>query len=305
MMTEHPLELYQGTSVDAETQDLIRDWFYFREVSESDDDKWLWFFHRLLNEKYPRYLLMLELELTEIPELIDYKEHITRQLQQGGSVQDVINLVSSIQASLSESTERDIASSDTASEHKVTDRDTTDRNSGTDTTTHTGTSSQAQTVDASHSEIIRTLPQSESYTGSLPGAMPALDWQTATQQAQSKDSAGTSQRTDNLSDATVHGLQKTGTEDVDETVSGTYGNTTSDDSTKTQSQSKSDTKTGTTTQNIDKKDAEVLNIERQNVFALELKDKVWDYLRSHCAWEWFHKQLEPVFFGIYEDEEEA
>ena len=302
MMTSHPLELYQGTSVDADTQDLIRDWFYYRQVSEKDDEKWLWFFHRLLNEKYPRYVLMLELELSEIPELIDYKEHITRQLQQGGSVSDVINLVSSIQASLSESTERDIAGSDTASERKVTDKDTTDRNSGTDTTTHTGTSTTTQTTDGSHVEMIRDLPQSESYSGAA-GALPALDWSTATRQAQTKDNAGASQTANNLSDATQYGLQKTGTEDTTETITGNYSNTVSDDSSKTQTQTKSDTKTGTTTQNIDKKDAEVLNIERRNVFELELKDKVWTYLKTHCAIEWFIKQLEPVFFGVYDMDE--
>ena len=302
MMTDHPLELYQGTNVDADTQDLIRDWFYYRQVSEKDDDKWLWFFHRQLNEKYPRFKLMLELELQEIPELLDYKEHITRQLQQGGTVQDVINLVSSIQASLSESTERDISGRDTAAESKVTDKDTTDRNSGTDTTTHTGTATTTQTTDGSHVEMIRDLPQSESYSGAA-GSLPALDWSTATRQAQTKDNAGASQTVNNLSDATQYGLQKTGTEDTTETINGTYTDTVSDDSTKTQSQTKSDSKTGTTTQNIDKKDAEVLNIERQTVFALDLKDKVWSYLKTHCAIEWFTKALEPVFLGVYDMDE--
>lgn len=298
-MTERPLELYQGTNVNADTQNLIRDWFYYRHISESDEDKWLWFFHRQLNEHYPRYLLLLADELSSMPELVDYKEHITRQIQEGGSIQDVLNTVASIQATHSDSSERDVTGTDTTTQSNTIDRDTSSRDGGTESTTHTGTSTTAQTADASHVEMERGLPQSGSYVATA-GQLPALDWTTSTSQKQSKDNNGTIQTTDNLTDATTFGKTETGTEDVTESLTGTYGSTLSDDVSTSGTASSSETKTGTVTKNIDKKNAEVMKDEKTTVFETELKTKIWYYIEHHCAWEWFKRQIEEVFMGVYE-----
>lgn len=299
-MTERPLELYQGTNVNADTQDLIRDWFYYRHISESDEDKWLWFFHRQLNEHYPRYLLLLADELSEMPELVDFKEHITRQIQEGGSIQDVLNTVTALTGTSSETVQRDIAGTDTASDRRVVDRDTSSTDSGTESTTHTGTSTQNQTGDASHVEMARGLPQSASYTGATAGTLPALDWSTATTQAQTKDNQGTHQRTDNLTDGTTFGKRNAGTEDVTETNSGTYGTSVDDDTSRSGSISNSESKTGTVTKNIDKKNAEVVKDEKTTEFETVLRTKIWYYIEHHCAWEWFKRQIEEVFMGVYE-----
>lgn len=299
MMTERPLELYQGTQVNSDTQDLIRDWFYYRNISESDEDKWLWFFHRQLNEHYPRYLLLLADELSSMPELVDFKEHITRQIQEGGSVQDVLNTVTALTGTNSETIQRDVSGTDTSSDRRVVDRDTTSRDGGTESTTHTGTSTTAQTADASHVEMERGLPQSSSYNA-IAGTLPALDWSTSTSQRQSKDNNGTVQTTDNLTDATTFGKTDTGTEDITETNSGTYGTSLDDDTSRSASTSTSESKTGTVTKNIDKKNAEVVKDEKSTVFETELRTKIWYYIEHHCAWEWFKKQIEEVFMGVYE-----
>ena len=298
-MTERPLELYQGTNVNADTQNLIRDWFYYRNISESDEDKWLWFFHRQLNEHYPRYLLLLADELSSMPELVDFKEHITRQIQEGGSIQDVLNTVTSLAGTSSETINRDIAGTDTASDRRVVDRDTSSTDSGTESTTHTGTSTQNQTADATHVEMARGLPQSASYSATA-GTLPALDWSTASSQGQSKDNQGTHQRTDNLTDGTTFGKRNAGTEDVTETNSGTYGTSVDDDTSRSGSTSSSESKTGTVTKNIDKKNAEVVKDEKTTVFETELRTKIWYYIEHHCAWEWFKRQIEEVFMGVYE-----
>lgn len=298
-MTERPLELYQGTNVNADTQNLIRDWFYYRNISESDEDKWLWFFHRQLNEHYPRYLLLLADELSEMPELVDFKEHITRQIQEGGSIQDVLNTVTALTGTSSETINRDIAGTDTASDRRVVDRDTSSTDSGTESTTHTGTSTQNQTVDATHVEMARGLPQSASYSATA-GTLPALDWSTASSQGQTKDNQGTHQRTDNLTDGTTFGKRNTGTEDVTETNNGTYGTSVDDDTSRSGSKSSSESKTGTVTKNIDKKNAEVVKDEKSTVFETELRTKIWYYIEHHCAWEWFKRQIEEVFMGVYE-----
>lgn len=299
MMTERPLELYQGTNVNADTQNLIRDWFYYRHISESDEDKWLWFFHRQLNEHYPRYLLLLADELSQMPELVDYKERITRQIQEGGSIQDVLNTITSMQGSHSDSSERDVSGTDTTNQSNTIDRDTSSRDGGTESTTHTGTSTTAQTADASHVEMERGLPQSSSYIATA-GQLPALDWSTSTSQKQSKDNNGTIQTTDNLTDATTFGKTETGTEDVTESLTGTYGSTLSDDVSASGTVSSSESKTGTVTKNIDKKNAEVVKDDKTTVFETELRNLIWNYIEHHCAWEWFKKQIEEVFMGVYE-----
>lgn len=298
-MTERPLELYQGTNVNADTQNLIRDWFYYRNISESDEDKWLWFFHRQLNEHYPRYLLLLADELSSMPELVDFKEHITRQIQEGGSIQDVLNTVTALTGTSSETIQRDVSGTDTASDRKVVDRDTSSTDSGSESTTHTGTSTQNQTADATHVEMARGLPQSASYSATA-GTLPALDWSTASSQGQTKDNQGTHQRTDNLTDGTTFGKRNAGTEDVTETNSGTYGTTVDDDTSRSGSKSSSESKTGTVTKNIDKKNAEVVKDEKTTVFETELRTKIWYYIEHHCAWEWFKRQIEEVFMGVYE-----
>lgn len=298
-MTERPLELYQGTNVNADTQNLIRDWFYYRNISESDEDKWLWFFHRQLNEHYPRYLLLLADELTEMPELVDFKEHITRQIQEGGSIQDVLNTITALTGTSSETIDRDVTGTDTTSDRRVVDRDTSSADSGTESTTHTGTSTQNQTADATHVEMARGLPQSASYSTTA-GTLPALDWSTASSQGQTKDNQGTHQRTDNLTDGTTFGKHNTGTEDVTETNNGTYGTVLADDTSRSGSKSSSESKTGTVTKNIDKKNAEVVKDEKTTVFETELRTKIWYYIEHHCAWEWFKRQIEEVFMGVYE-----
>lgn len=298
-MTERPLELYQGTNVNADTQNLIRDWFYYRNISESDEDKWLWFFHRQLNEHYPRYLLLLADELSEMPELVDFKEHITRQIQEGGSIQDVLNTITALTGTSSETIDRDVTGTDTTSDRRVVDRDTSSADSGTESTTHTGTSTQNQTADATHVEMARGLPQSASYSATA-GTLPALDWSTASSQGQTKDNQGTHQRTDNLTDGTTFGKHNTGTEDVTETNNGTYGTVLADDTSRSGSKSSSESKTGTVTKNIDKKNAEVVKDEKTTVFETELRTKIWYYIEHHCAWEWFKRQIEEVFMGVYE-----
>lgn len=298
-MTERPLELYQGTNVNADTQNLIRDWFYYRNISESDEDKWLWFFHRQLNEHYPRYLLLLADELTEMPELVDFKEHITRQIQEGGSIQDVLNTITALTGTSSETIDRDVTGTDTTSDRRVVDRDTSSADSGTESTTHTGTSTQNQTADATHVEMARGLPQSASYSATA-GTLPALDWSTASSQGQTKDNQGTHQRTDNLTDGTTFGKHNAGTEDITETNNGTYGTVLADDTSRSGSKSSSESKTGTVTKNIDKKNAEVVKDEKTTVFETELRTKIWYYIEHHCAWEWFKRQIEEVFMGVYE-----
>ena len=83
--------MYQGTSVasDADTISSLFDWFQFRELNY-EDDKFLAMYRRNLDMFYPKYTLLLEDELTDIPELVNYKREITGQLRNYGSITDII-----------------------------------------------------------------------------------------------------------------------------------------------------------------------------------------------------------------------
>ena len=222
MTTLYPLKLYEGTAVDADTQDLIKDWFNYRYVCEDNDEKWLLYFHRLLNEKYARYKLMVLLELSKIPELLNYRSYVTRQAQKGGTVTDVIqDIVSTVAKSVDD-----------------------------------------QTSDGKHVEMVRGLPQSSSYDN-VPGQLPNLDWDTATNQAQSADNAGVVETNiDSLNTRNVNSKR----ESVD-------------------------------------KDGMTIKTDKLNVFEIDLKNTIWSYLKSKEAWEWFQKELEAAFLCIYEFED--
>ena len=81
--------MYQGTTLqnDTETQAKLFDWFQFRELNYNDD-KFLVMYKRNLDMYYPKYKLLLEDELKQLPSLDNFKSEITGQLRNYGSITD-------------------------------------------------------------------------------------------------------------------------------------------------------------------------------------------------------------------------
>lgn len=225
-------------------QELLNDWFNYREVNDEDDLKFLHFWHRNLNLYYSRYLLMLESELSEIPELskASYIEVIHNLSTNKGVVTNTHSGKDTMRNTGTDSTAHtgtvsndsehenvvtrggsvthDKVGNDTTatSGHSlatntgdvVTDKngyDTT-TNTGTTTVNNTGTQTSEQTRDSKHSDVSLAGPQSQSYPGATAGNMPNLDWQYVSSQNQSADNSGENTRTDNLQQLTTDDTQK-------------------------------------------------------------------------------------------------
>ena len=229
IMTTYPT-LYVGTKAeeDTELQSLIYDWYQLREVGDTDE-RFRVFFRRSINRGYDKFKLLAQLELSELPELADFAEHVSRQLKANVSLTEAVNNVVSFvgeDTGSRQGTAETTVDEDTTLRRTGTDTDTVQTNNtvtqtGTDTvevtntgtdalastgTTkldRTGTVTNAQTQDAKHVEIGRGLPQSNSYSGAAAGSIPSLDWSTATNQYQSSDNSGTQQQTNDLEDLTT------------------------------------------------------------------------------------------------------
>lgn len=216
--------MYQGTSVasDSDTKGLLYDWFQFREINYENEDKFLAMYRRNIEMFYPKYLLLLEDELKEIPELVNYKREITGQLRNYGSITDEI-----VREITNEQNRTDDLSRVTDMTSKNTGNvstDTTDHSTGSSRTDNqlnqnitessSGSTSESGTTNTSGSNastghdrargMLRELPQSIEYGGAgqtgfdATGYPQKFDWDTATHQAEDvtdTDTLSTSENT--------------------------------------------------------------------------------------------------------------
>lgn len=306
-------DLYDGTSVSSEDQELLNDYFYYREVCSEDDDKFIHFYRRNLKMFYSKYLLKLEAELTEMPELIDHYEAIHNVLTNTGTVTN------------SGSTHDTGESSDTASNthsgtnssHTVTDDDRSHSGSNSshtvtdDDRSHSGTNSGSDTTeqltDGKHSDIRTSLPQGVAYSG-VTGSnfgVETLDLTYATEQNQSADNSGkvksdksgTDSSTDNADiDTSVTGTDNsTDNADIDTTVSGTDSAT--DGHTGSAEHTNTITTSGTVTNNLSN-ESDMMR-SGSNVAEAELRRQIYDFAGDANAFRWLVNQLRVCFNIVY------
>lgn len=202
--------MYQGTAVasDTTTKSLLYDWFRFREVNSFDEDKFIHYYKRNINLYYPKYLLLLEDELLDLPELANFKNEITGQLRNYGDIVDVIDRAithdttvtndltkttnmdsienGKIKAKTTENPDTFVRRDDDLSEHiggNVTHH-------SEDTGHNTSHSSNETTGDNRVRGLMRQLPQSIEYGGQGQigfdgdGYPNKFEWSTATNQAE-------------------------------------------------------------------------------------------------------------------------
>lgn len=280
IVSEYP-NLYEGTSVSAEDQSLLNDYFYDREVCSDDDARFIRLYRRNLRMYYPKYLLKLEAELKEMPELIDHYEAIHNVLTNTGTVTN-----SGSTRDIGESS--DSASnthSGTNSSHTVTDDDRSHSGSNTDSDT------TEQLVSAKHSDITTTLPQSVAYSG-LEGQnfdVGSLDLTYASNQNQSADNSGKVK-----SDKTGSN-SSTDNADIDTTVSGTDSAT--DGHTGSAEHENTVTTSGTVTNNLTNKNDMMRS--GSNVAEAELRRQIYDFAGDANAFRWLVNQLRVCFNIVY------
>lgn len=201
--------MYQGTSVasDADTISSLYDWFQFREL-DYEDDKFLVMYRRNLDMFYPKYKLLLEDELSELPSLDNFKSEITNQLRNYGTISDELarlivrdNERTDNLTSTTDMTRKDTGTignvetdtlvgtsrNDNQLNQNVTASSTSE--SSDDSTTHTDATNHTEGNDRARA-LMRQLPQSTEYGGvgqigfDANGYPSKFDWSTATNQAE-------------------------------------------------------------------------------------------------------------------------
>lgn len=152
IQNSYTAEQIYPTIVTQADRTTIDDYFHFRHVCD-EDEKFLWFFRRSLNRAYPRYQKLVELELSEIPDLVDYRRAIHNEVTGSTSGTDSVETTAENESTLtgnhSDSATTNVEADGTRGGTSTTNRtgtdatatttDNTTSHTGTDTTAHTGT----------------------------------------------------------------------------------------------------------------------------------------------------------------------
>lgn len=293
-------------------------------------------YRRNLDMFYPKYKLLLEDELSELPSLDNFKSEITGQLRNYGTITDELarlivrdnertdNLTSTTDMTRKDTgtignTETDTLVGTSRNDNQLNQNTTA--SSSTDTTEASSTHTVGSTDTEGHDDsrgMVRQLPQSSEYAA---GGFPAtLDWSTGTSQAQDK------------ADTTTHGENDTSTESDSngETTSSSQSNVTNTGYTtgssnqtnnynKTQTNNTQSTDEGTVkntgTQNTNESvDEDTTNVRRlddkhdsfrtehgfKGMTEAEIRAEIWDYITNSIALQWFIGKMERCFIGIFE-----
>ena len=328
--------MYQGTAVssDSDTKSLLFDWLQFREINDESEDKFLVYYRRNLDMFYPKYLLLLEDELTDIPQLDNFRSEITGQLRNYGSITDELvrsidrenqrtdNLTSTTDMSRKDTgtignVETDTLTGSSRNDNQLNQNITESSNSDS---TQSGTSSSTGDSTSTGADVakgmIRQLPQSSEYGG---GGFPnTLDWSTGTSQAEDHTDTSLVQNTSNSSstssdssaESSSHSnMTNTGYTTGSSTQNNTYNktqtnNTQSKDegtvkNTGTQSMSEGvDENTSSTRRLDDKHDTFSTEHGFKGMTEAEIRLKIWDYISNSIALQWFLGKMERCFIGI-------
>lgn len=317
IVIERAGDIYRGLDIDDDTQQNLYDWFRYRECC-AEDDKFIHFWHRNLKMNYPKYMLLLENELVELPDLTNYADAVHSVLQLRGDITHTNN--GTDVAARTGNEKYDKVGTDTTvldatnetnrtgTETSVTDSDTTSTNTGTDTTANTGTTKVDQTKDSMHADVSLVGPQSASYPGNTAGQMPNLDWSYISAQNQSKDNSGESTTTDNTQSQTTHNTQnKTEVDSTDTLTLATKDKTDTDststttyDTLNTHTLNLEDRNTHNSTNKIDN-NVDTINDAMKSgrtETEVEIRAKVWSYVSDSFALKWLLSKMEICFMGL-------
>ena len=329
--------MYQGTSVasDADTISSLYDWFQFRELNY-EDDKFLVMYRRNIDMFYPKYKLLLEDELSELPSLDNFKSEITGQLRNYGTITDELArlIVRDNERTDNLTSTTDMTRKDTGTIGNVetdtlvgTSRNDNqlNQNSTVSSSTNTSEGSSTHTVGTTNTEghddsrgMIRQLPQSSEYAA---GGFPAtLDWSTGTQQAQDKADTNTQSNNDTTTESDSSGETSTSSQsNVTNTGYTTGSSNQTNEFNKTQTNNTQSTDEGTVkntgTQNTNESvDEDTTNVRRlddkhdsfrtehgfKGMTEAQIRAEIWNYITNSIALSWFIGKMERCFIGIFE-----
>lgn len=330
--------MYQGTAVasDSDTKSVLYDWLQFREINDENEDKFLVYYRRNLDMFYPKYLLLLEDELKDIPQLDNFRSEITGQLRNYGSITDEIVRTIERENQRTDDLTRttDMARKDTGTVgNSQTDVLTGSTRNDDQLNQNVTGSSNSQSYDSSSSSssgtadstgsvntkgMIRDLPQSIEYAG---GGFPNnLDWTTGTNQAEDISNTTSHGTNDSSSNSSSNGETEssntvvtinTGYTTGSSNQTNTYNSTQTNNLTSSDEGTIKDTGTQTTNEGVDENASNTRRLDdKHDTFSTEhgfkgmteaeIRLKIWDYISNSIALQWFLGKMERCFIGVFE-----
>ena len=329
--------MYQGTSVasDADTISSLFDWFQFRELNY-EDDKFLVMYRRNLDMFYPKYKLLLEDELSEIPSLDNFKSEITNQLRNYGTISDELarlivrdnertdNLTSTTDMTRKDTgtignVETDTLVGTSRNDNQLNQNTTASSSTETSdtSTSHVSGSSDGENHDDSRG-MIRQLPQSTEYAA---GGFPAtLDWSTGTQQAQDKsdttshgenESDSTSSSSGDASTSSSSNVTNTGYTTGSSNQTNNYNKTQTNNTQSTDEGTVKNTGTQNTNESVDEDTTNVRRLDDKHdgfrtehgfkgMTEAQIRAEIWNYVTNSIALQWFIGKMERCFIGVFD-----
>lgn len=268
------------TDIDEPTQELIKEWFQYRQVA--DNNKFIPWFNRSLNLNYPYYrqLLRIDPTVSDYDWLIEnYKESLYNSEKTGKSMGS--DLQTNKQDITGTSDINTSVNSETTGESNT--KDNTQGFNRDSSLSRVAPMSQEYTVEeitARNSENISV--GGETITGYATG-FPNLNIQNPTTTGDTLNKNGTVSQNQNTESSRTKNTSVTSSSDNRTT---TNNNTSSKQTEETESLQNTSIESG------------------RNVNIAELLQKAKSFILSSKAWEFLYKELDKTFLQVYEESED-
>lgn len=268
------------TDIDEPTQELIKEWFQYRQVA--DNNKFIPWFNRSLNLNYPYYrqLLRIDPTVSDYDWLIEnYKESLYNSEKTGKSKGS--DLQTNKQDITGTSDINTSVNSETTGESNT--KDNTQGFNRDSSLSRVAPMSQEYTVEeitARNSENISV--GGETITGYATG-FPNLNIQNPTTTGDTLNKNGTVSQNQNTESSMTKNTSATSSSDNRTT---TNNNTSSKQTEETESLQNTSIESG------------------RNVNIAELLQKAKSFILSSKAWDFLYKELDKTFLQVYEESED-
>lgn len=306
--------IFSGSSIPANIQEQVKDWFYYRRINDADENKFQRMFRRKEYAIESRFLALMSAQAMEIDPLVQEMFEASVAATRDGKT---IVTENGTETSNGEGSNTQHREGNTSSDNTTTGNSSGTTNATTDSTV-TGSGSNTHTIDESGSDnTTHTGGEAQASSAypesalSTPGPLPVPNEITLTHLAEMtvsnrNTSDGTlttrkgnnkDERTDNThSEGTTNGTTNvetsgtsrgTGTSSEDISGSNTSNNTTTRD------------RNATTTNNGT--DSTKTTHSGRHMSAQELLSKYLDFIYRCDALLWFVNELEDCFLAVYDD----
>lgn len=266
-------------TIDPATQDLIKEWFQFREVA--DNKKFVFWFNRSLNLNYPYYKQLLRIDPT---------------------VSDYDWLIENYKESLynSEKVGKTMGTDTQTSKQDITGTNDINTSGNLETTGESNTKDNTQGFNRD-SALSRVAPMSQEYSVS---DITGRNNETITVGDETITGFASEFPNVNIQNPTSSGdtLSKNG-------VLSQNQNTETSNTTNTGITSSSDNRTTTNNNTLSKNTEDTENVKNtaiesgRNVNIAELLEKAKGFILSSKAWDFLYKELDKTFLQVYSESE--